>query len=352
MRTHELDYELPENAIAQQPAEPRDSSRLLVDLGAEAGFEDRTTRELPELLVSDDVLVVNNSRVMPARLRLRKTSGGQVEVLLLEPSTDGRWSALVRPGRRVPPRTQLCYENKPVLEVGVPVGDCGRRWVQLMVDPDVLMAQAGEVPLPPYVTTELADKERYQTVYSKRPVSTAAPTAGLHLTNAVLDRCRARGVQVCELELAVGSGTFTSVATENLSDHEMHSERYLIPQATLTACKHANRVVAVGTTVVRALEAAAASGLASGQTSLFIQPGYRFAMVDALLTNFHLPRSSLLALMAAFMGARWRDAYVTALARGYRFLSLGDAMFCARSSDSEHLGDLEQWDLEQLEPQR
>ena len=342
MRTAELDYGLPEAAIAQQPAEPRDSSRLLVDRGAAAPPEHRLTRDLPELLGPGDVLVVNNSRVMPARLRLRKATGGRVEVLLLEPGDDGWWSGLVRPGRRVPPGTELWFvgpgdsdksgevDDQPVMEVGERIGDDGRRWVRPTGDPRALMDQAGEVPLPPYVTEELSDLERYQTVYADRPVSTAAPTAGLHLTRAVLDRCRAAGAAVCELELAVGTATFTPVTADNLDDHVMHTESYQIPEATLAACVRAERVVAVGTTVVRALESAAATGSACAQTDLFIRPGHRFAVVDALLTNFHLPRSSLLALLAAFIGPRWRDLYTAALAEGYRFLSLGDAMFCTK----------------------
>ncbi len=331
MRTEELDYELPQAAIAQQPAEPRDSSRLLVDCGPAALPEHRLTRDLPELLGPGDVLVVNDSRVMAARLRLRKATGGKVEVLLLEPSDDGWWSALVRPGRRVPPGTELWFEAQPVLEVGERIGDDGRRWVKPVLAANVLMDLAGEVPLPPYVTEELADIERYQTVYADRPVSAAAPTAGLHLTEEVLERCRDAGAVVCELELAVGTATFTPVVTENLDDHAMHTESYRIPEATLAACVRAERVVAVGTTVVRALESAAATGTSCGSTDLFIRPGHQFAVVDAMLTNFHLPRSSLLALLAAFIGPRWRDLYATALAEGYRFASLGDAMFCTRN---------------------
>ena len=330
MRTADLDYELPEAAIAQQPAEPRDSSRLLVDRGPAAAPEHRSTRDLPDLVGPGDVLVVNDSRVMSARLHLRKATGGAVEVLLLEPADDGRWSALVRPGRRVPPGTELWHGEKSVMEVGERLGDDGRRWVRLQEDASALMESAGEVPLPPYVTEELSDMERYQTVYAARPVSAAAPTAGLHLTDAVLDRCRAAGAKVCALELSVGTATFTPVVAEELDDHVMHTESYRIPEATLADCVRAERVVAVGTTVVRALETAVVGGTAQGRTDLFIKPGHRFAVVDALLTNFHLPRSSLLALLAAFIGPRWRDLYTTALAEGYRFLSLGDAMFCSR----------------------
>lgn len=330
MRTAELSYELPEAAIAQQPAEPRDSSRLLVDRGPTAPPEHRQTRDLPELLGPGDVLVVNDSRVMPARLHLQKATGGRVEVLLLEPADDGQWSALVRPGRRVRPGSALWFEEQPVLEVGERIGDDGRRQVKPIGDVNVLMDRAGEVPLPPYVAEELDDIERYQTVYADRAVSAAAPTAGLHLTKEVLKRCRSAGAEVCALELAVGTATFTPVMVQELDDHVMHAETYRIPEATLAACVRAERVVAVGTTVVRALESAAATGSAEGRTDLFIKPGYRFAVVDALLTNFHLPRSSLLALLAAFVGPRWRDLYATALAEDYRFLSLGDAMFCTK----------------------
>lgn len=331
MRTEELHYELPDAAIAQQPADPRDSSRLLVDRGPNAPAEHRLTRDLPELLGPGDVLVVNDSRVMSARLKLRKATGGRVEVLLLEPGDSGWWSALVRPGRRVRPGAELWFEEQSVLEVGERIGDDGRRWVKPMGDVDVLMGRAGEVPLPPYVTEELDDVERYQTVYADRAVSAAAPTAGLHLTKEVLERCREAGAVVCKLELAVGTATFTPVMAEKLEDHVMHTESYRIPESTLAACVRADRVVAVGTTVVRALESAAATGSSCGSTDLFIKPGHKFAVVDAMLTNFHLPRSSLLALLAAFIGPRWRDLYGTALAEGYRFLSLGDAMFCTKS---------------------
>ena len=224
MRTEELHYELPESAIAQQPAEPRDSSRLLVDRGPTAPPEHRLTRDLPELLSPGDALVVNNSRVMPARLRLRKATGGRVEVLLLEPGENGWWSGLVRPGRRVPPGTELWFDEQPVMEVGERISDDGRRWVRPTGDPTALMDQAGEVPLPPYVTEELANLERYQTVYADRPVSAAAPTAGLHLTEDVLDRCRTAGAEVCELELAVGTATFTPVIADILEHHTPLSE--------------------------------------------------------------------------------------------------------------------------------
>lgn len=193
-----------------------------------------------------------------------------------------------------------------------------------------LLSRAGQVPLPPYITTMLADPERYQTVYAARPTSVAAPTAGLHLTPEVLARCRERGATVVTVELSVGLGTFRPITAARLADHRMHAERYSVPEATWAACQAAERVVAVGTTVVRALESAAARGELQGSTELFITPGYRFAVVDALLTNFHLPGSSLLVLLESFMGPRWRELYRQALADGYRFLSFGDAMFCER----------------------
>jgi S-adenosylmethionine:tRNA ribosyltransferase-isomerase len=188
----------------------------------------------------------------------------------------------------------------------------------------------GTIPLPPYITEPLADPERYQTVYANRPGSVAAPTAGLHLSKDVLDRCRARGIDVAAVELVVGLDTFRPITADRPEDHVMHSERYEVPDATMEACRNANRVVAVGTTSVRALEAAAATGELTGRTDLFIHGDYPFKVVDVLLTNFHLPRSSLLLLLAAFCGERWRDLYETALASGYRFLSFGDAMMVAR----------------------
>ena len=189
----------------------------------------------------------------------------------------------------------------------------------------------GEMPLPPYIHPPLREAERYQTVYSRRPVSAAAPTAGLHLTHDVLDRCRRNGIGVATIELAIGLDTFRPVTTAKLEDHVMHSEAYDVPAATLEACAAAERVVAVGTTVVRALESAAATGAPAGRTTLFIRPGFEFRVVDVLLTNFHLPRTTLLAMIDAFVGPRWRDLYETALREGYRFLSFGDAMLVERA---------------------
>jgi len=322
----DYDYTLPESAIAQSPAEPRDSARLL------AAVDDAVChariRDLPDLLRPGDLLVVNDTRVLPARLRLTKASGGSVEVFLLEPSGadgPGWWECLVRPSRKVVPGTVL-YHGDVAVAVAGEVLDGGRRRVELLVEPEA----HGEVPLPPYITTPLADPERYQTVYARRPASAAAPTAGLHLTPEVLDRCRERGIGLAAVELVVGLDTFRPVTAERPEDHVMHSEAYVVPAETWDAVQAAERVVAVGTTSVRALESAAARGELAGRTDLFIHGDYDFQVVDVLLTNFHMPRSSLLLLLAAFCGPRWRSLYETALADGYRFLSFGDAMLVGR----------------------
>lgn len=332
-------YDLPEEAIAQVPVEPRDAARLLVDDGPGAAPRHLRVADLPDLVEAGDVVVVNDTRVLPARLRLRKASGGEVEVLLLEPSADGRWEALVRPGRRVPPGTVLHVDGHEQAGDGgdglsVEVGerlDGGRRLVRLLAaDEEAALAAHGAAPLPPYIHAPLADQERYQTVYADRPGSVAAPTAGLHLTPEVLERCRARGVEVRTVDLAVGLDTFRPVTADRVEDHRMHSERYAVPAETMAACRSARRVLAVGTTTVRALESAAATGRLSGRTDLFIHGDHPFRVVDLLLTNFHLPGSSLLLLVDAFVGPRWRELYATALASGYRFLSFGDAMLLRR----------------------
>ncbi len=322
-------YDLPDAAIAQRPVEPRDAARLLVATGP-AHPEHRHVRDLPELLGPGDVLVVNTSRVLPARLRLTKRSGGAAEVLLLEPDATagpGGWRALVRPGRRLAPGTELLAGEHPAVIVGERV-EGGQRLVRLVAEPGIeaLLAQVGEVPLPPYIHEPLADPERYQTVYADRPGSVAAPTAGLHLTTDVIERCRARGATVVDVDLAVGLGTFRPVKAADAADHEMHAERYQIGSSTMEACRSARRVVAVGTTTVRALETAAATGELEGRSRLFIHGDYPWRLVDVLLTNFHQPRSTLLMLLESFCGPAWRDLYATAIGAGYRFLSFGDAM--------------------------
>ncbi len=338
MRAADFDYLLPEAAIAQHPVEPRSAARMLVDLGPGDLPEHATVEALPDFVRAGDVVVVNETRVLPARLSLFKKSGGAAEVFLLEADgtrPDGRhWTALVRPGRRLPPGTVLIDEaGTPVVEIEAVVAgdDEGRRQVRLLAD----LGEHGTVPLPPYIHEPLADPERYQTVYARTAGSVAAPTAGLHLTDDVLDEVRSRGVEVHTVDLAVGLGTFRPITVDDLGDHTMHEERYAIPPSTLDACRAARgnggRVVAIGTTTVRALESAAARNALEGRTDLFIQPGFTFQMVDVLLTNFHLPKSSLLVMLSAFAGhERWQRLYEVALAEGYRFLSFGDCMLVSR----------------------
>lgn len=325
----DLDYDLPAAAIAQRPVEPRDAARLLVDTGPGADPAHHVVRDLPGLLDPGDLLVVNDTRVRRARLRLRKPTGGAVEVLLLDDLGDGGFEALVRPSRKVPAGTELTGDGGLVVVVAEDLGE-GRRAVQVLAgDPET----AGEVPLPPYIHEPLADEDRYQTVYARRAASAAAPTAGLHLTGGVLDACRERGVAVASIELVVGVDTFRPIAADRVEDHPMHSERYDVPPATWAAVQQAQgRVVAVGTTVVRALESAAATGELAGRTELLVRPGHDWAVVDRLVTNFHVPRTTLLALVAAFVGPRWRDLYAAALADGYRFLSFGDACLLTRTA--------------------
>ena len=335
----DFDYDLPTAAIAQQPASPRDAAWLLVDDGS-GPVAHRTVADVPSLVRPGDVVVVNTTRVLPARLRLRKETGGEVEVLLLEQTATGAWEALVRPGRRVRPGTALVAGPDLTVVVGGSGPGDGTRLVDLVVGDggDVLAAldRHGVVPLPPYISAPLDDPERYQTVFADQPGSVAAPTAGLHLTPAVLDACRAAGATVEAVELVVGMGTFRPMTAEKVEDHHMHAERYRVPQPTLDACREARagggRVVAVGTTSVRALESAALSGQLEGRTELFIHRPWDWRLVDVLMTNFHLPRSSLLVLVDAFVGERWRDLYAEALGAGYRFLSFGDAMWLTRRS--------------------
>ncbi|MDE0652995.1 MAG: tRNA preQ1(34) S-adenosylmethionine ribosyltransferase-isomerase QueA [bacterium] len=330
MRTGELEYLLPPEAVAQEPVEPRHDARLLVDGGGD-DVRHRRVRDLPDLLSTGDVVVVNDTRVAPARMHLRKATGGKVEVLVTTPGTAVTAEALVRPGRRVPPQTVLRDDTgREVLKVGPAEGD-GRRRVTALAHRSIsaLLEEIGEVPLPPYIHRPVPS-ERYQTIYARRPTSAAAPTAGLHLSEQVLGRLTAAGITVAPLDLGISVATFRPITAEDLEDHVMHSERYGIPQDTWADCGRAQRVVALGTTVVRALETAAATGDLAGSSELFIRPPYAFSVTDVLLTNFHMPRSSLLCLLAAFVGERWRRLYEIALESGYRFGSFGDAMLVSR----------------------
>ena len=332
MRLDELDYELPESAIAQYPVEPRDAARLLVDGGSRVPV-DAHVFDLPDLLKSGDVLVVNHTRVFPARLRLRRKTGGAIEVLLLE--RDGNsWQALVRGGAKLRQGEELIdTDGRPVVRHLSRVGEVFK---VTLLDEQWPFAH-GEIPLPPYITQRLVDDERYQTVYSRAARSSAAPTAGLHLTTELLERIRARGVQIAEVELVVGLDTFKAIETDDPLHHRMHSEFYRVPEETAEICRAARAaggsVVAVGTTATRALESAATSGLAMGRTSLYITPSYEWKVVDKMMTNFHMPRTTLVMMVRSFIGERWRALYGHALAGGYRMLSFGDAMLLDRHAD-------------------
>jgi S-adenosylmethionine:tRNA ribosyltransferase-isomerase len=330
-----FDYPLPPDRIAQHPVEPRDASRLLILERCTGAVSHRRFHHLPDYLGPEDLLVFNDTRVLPARLRGRKASGGAVELLLLRQLAPARWQALVRPGRRVPPGTRLLFGDGDLSATVTARAEDGTREIELAIrngPPEAFLARLGEVPLPPYISQPLPDPERYQTVYSRVPGSAAAPTAGLHFTPQLLQTIGERGTRLAFVTLHVGMATFRPVRTALIESHEMHREQYHLPEATaaaIAACR--GRVVAIGTTTARCLEGAARGPrqvrAGAGETALYITPGYRFQVVDALLTNFHLPRSTLLILVAAFAGREpIMRAYHAALAEGYRFLSFGDAM--------------------------
>jgi len=306
MDSAELDYELPPELVAQQPAEQRDASRLLVYERSTGTVRHRVFTDLPEE-IGDVLAVVNDTRVVPARIRLERPRG---EVLLLERLGDGTWVALARPTRRLRPG----FRHGPV-ELLEHLGE-GRWQVRLEGEPD------GETPLPPYITEPLNDPTRYQTVYAREAGSAAAPTAGLHFTPELLER-----VEVARVTLHVGLDTFRPLTAAAVEEHELHGERYSVSREVWERIEAAERVLAVGTTTVRVLETVARDAVLQGRTSLFITPGFGFRRVNALLTNFHLPRSTLLALVMAFAGVQeTRRLYELAIAERYRFYSFGDAM--------------------------
>lgn len=341
----EYEYDLPCDRIAQAPAAERDRSRLLIV--RDGRLEDRVFREIGDFLPEESVVVLNDTRVIPARLRARKATGGAVELLLLEPievrdvgGAVERWRCLARSHKPLRPGTRLSVEGSeiPVLVAGERDSDATLT-VEIRGRAAELLEAVGEVPLPPYIARPegptASDAERYQTVYARTPGAVAAPTAGLHFTHDLLTDLEKRGCTVARLTLHVGWGTFAPVRGENLDEHVMHAERYTIPEETADLVGSGRPVVAVGTTVVRALEGAAAEDgsvrAKSGVTSLFIRPGHRFQVVDLLITNFHLPGSTLLMLVSAFAGhARIMDAYRHAVTHGYRFYSYGDAMLLER----------------------
>ena len=342
LRRSDFAYDLPDAQIAQAPLAERDASRLLV-LRASGHVSHARFTDITELLAPGDLLVVNDTRVLKARLRGVKDTGGAAEILVerIAANGDGRLALCqVRVSKPLKPRSRVFVHESAITMIERQ----GEFYVLEFPDPvDEFLERFGEVPLPPYVERESGpgrdDEYRYQTVYGERPGAVAAPTAGLHFTQALLDTIGARGIGVCAVTLHVGAGTFQPVRVHDLAQHTMHCERYHVtPEVAdrIAATRAAGgRVVAVGTTVVRTLEAAAADDgrveAGSGETRLFITPGYRFRVVDALVTNFHLPESTLLMLVCAFAGyGRVMDAYRTAVASGYRFFSYGDAMFCER----------------------
>jgi S-adenosylmethionine:tRNA ribosyltransferase-isomerase len=334
MRLADFDYDLPEDRIAQSPVEPRDAARLLVDRGSEAP-EHRRVSDLVDVLRPGDLLVVNETKVIPARLALRRVTGGAAEVLLLEPLDGARtvWEALVRPAKRLKPGEVLrSTAGVEVVEIGerTPAGDTFTVRLLGSVDSLDLLDQHGEMPLPPYITERLADPDRYQTVYAREPGSAAAPTAGLHFTPELLTGLGDRGIGVAKVELVVGLDTFRPIMEDDPLDHRMHTERYRVPADTMQRCRAAERVVAVGTTSVRALESAAATGKLEGRTDIFIHSDFEWQVVDLMMTNFHLPKTTLLMMIDAFVGDRWRQLYAEALREQYRFLSFGDAMLLQR----------------------
>ena len=310
MRTSELDYELPPELIAQRPLERRDESRLLVFDRVTGAVEHRQFRDLPSQLVPESLVVVNDTRVLPARLLLERPTGGRTEVLLLERVEGDVWEALARPSRRL--RAGMTIGPVELLES---LGE-GRWRLRLTGEPD------GEAPLPPYITEPLEDAERYQTVYAEESGSAAAPTAGLHFTPELL-----ASLDVERVTLHVGLDTFRPVAAERLAEHRLHSERYEVRGEAWSRIEAAPHVTAVGTTTVRVLESLARGAPLAGRTELFVTPGFELRRVDSLVTNFHLPRSSLLALVMAFTGVEeTRRLYELAIEERYRFYSFGDAM--------------------------
>jgi len=342
-KTSDFDYTLPPSSIAQRPVE-RGGSRLL-DVDAEGEARHRSVADLPGMLSAKDLLVVNDTRVIPARLFARRNpGGGRIELLLLEKTAPRTWVALAKPARRAAAGTLLDLDGALTAEV-IEIGEAGRRHLRFSSEIEPQLDRLGHVPLPPYIqrSDEADDITSYQTIFAQHPGAVAAPTAGLHFSAELLAELETSGVGLAAVTLHVGIGTFRPVTVDRVAEHRMESERYTISEETAEAIRRTResggRVVAVGTTVVRALESRAREDTAvtagEGRTELFITPGFRFRVVDALLTNFHLPRSTLLMLVSAFSGhpggrTRVLDAYREAVRLGYRFYSYGDAMFLRR----------------------
>jgi S-adenosylmethionine:tRNA ribosyltransferase-isomerase len=332
MKTADFDFNLPPDLIAQTPIEPRDAARLLCLDRSSGAIEHRQFIELPDLLRPGDLLVANESRVIPARLFAHKPTGGAVEVLLLRRLDAQTWQALLR-GHKLRVGARVIVKDDLTAEV-IEQAATGERIIRFNQPIDDQLDALGVMPLPPYIHEPLRDPERYQTIYSHTPGSAAAPTAGLHFTPRIFDRLRERGIDVAYVTLHVGLDTFKPVETEDIEQHHIHTEFVQLSEETAAQVRASKaggrRIIAVGTTSVRVLETAARRGLTaySGDTALYIYPGFEFRAIDGLLTNFHLPRSSLLMLVSALAGKANIDrAYAEAIARKYRFFSFGDAMF-------------------------
>ena len=323
MLTSELDYHLPEALIAQKPAEPRDSSRLMVVDVGEGSIAHHVFRDLPRFLRPKEALILNETKVLPARIVAHKTSGGEVELLFLR-DLGGPWEVLARPSKRLKPGLVLTVGED---ELGVVKSLGDGHWVVEGRDARGMLERSGRMPLPPYIRPTADAESAYQTIYARNPGSAAAPTAGFHFTERVLAETERAGAEIARVTLHVGTGTFAPIRADKLEEHRMHAEFYSVPEYTVQTVKKAARVVAAGTTVARTLETWVASGEREGESRLFIYPGYEWRAVDVLLTNFHLPRSTLLAMIMSFGGAELvREAYLVAVEERYRFYSFGDAM--------------------------
>lgn len=339
MKTSDFYYDLPKELIAQTPVEPRDSSRLLI-LGRNNGeIEHKHFYDIIEYLHEGDLLVVNDSRVLPARIfGIKEETGARVEFLLLKQISGNKWETLCKPGKKAKEGTKFTFGNGLLKATVIEVKDDGNRVVDFDCDENFFAAldKIGQMPLPPYITEELKDKERYQTVYSHELGSAAAPTAGLHFTKELMDRIREKGINIASVTLHVGLGTFRPVKVDDVTNHKMHSEHYEVPEETAKLIKqtkeNGGRVIAVGTTSCRTLESVATQYgeiiACDGFTDIFIYPGYKFKVLDGLITNFHLPESTLIMLVSAFAGFdNVMNAYKNAVDEKYRFFSFGDAMF-------------------------
>ena len=338
MNVKDYDYDLPEELIAQDPLEDRSSSRLMVLDRQTGDVEHRHFTDILEYLHPGDCLVINNTKVIPARLfGVKEDTQAKIEVLLLKRKENDIWETLVKPGKKAKPGTKLVFGDGLLTAEVVDVVEEGNRLIKFDFDGifEEILDQLGQMPLPPYITHQLKDKNRYQTVYAKYDGSAAAPTAGLHFTKELLQKVKDMGVDIAEVTLHVGLGTFRPVKVENVLDHHMHSEFYMVSQEAADKINRAkesgHRVIAVGTTSTRTLEAAADENgrlhETSGWTEIFIYPGYQFKVIDALITNFHLPQSTLVMLVSALAGREHvLHAYETAVKERYRFFSFGDAM--------------------------